>query len=103
VTQVQVRGWFVEGEDRCLLREAQRNGGKLSLTGAQGAHIAVLQVCCANAFDGRSGAFSIMSGWASRATTVWNASECHKVLNARGEWQRDVGADDGNRSSNRFA
>ena len=73
VTEVQVRGWFVEGEDRCLLRKAKRDCRKLSLTGAQGAHVTVLQVCCANAFDCRSGALAIMCTWTSRAATVWDS------------------------------
>jgi hypothetical protein len=98
-----VRGWFVEGEDRCLLRQAQRDRGKLSLTSAQGSYIAMLQMCCADAFDCRSGAFAIMGGWARWPATVWNATECDKVFDARGKGERDVGADDGNRSSNCFA
>jgi hypothetical protein len=98
-----VRGWLVEGEDRRLLREAQRDRRELSLTGTQGSYIAVLQMCCANTFNCRSGAFAIMCVWTSWAATVWNTSECHEVFDARGKRQGDVGADDGNRSSDRFA
>ena len=62
--------WLIEREDRRLLREAQRNGGELSLTGTQGSYIAMLQMCCADAFNCRSGAFAILGGWTSWAATV---------------------------------
>jgi hypothetical protein len=67
--------WLVEGEDRRLLRETQRDCRELSLTGAQGSHITMLQVCCANAFNGGCSAFAIMCRWTSRAAPMWNASE----------------------------
>jgi hypothetical protein len=98
-----VRGWLVEGEDRRLLREAQRDGRELSLTGAQGSYIAMLQMCCANPLNGGSSTLAIMGAWTSGAATVWDATECHELLNARGEWERDVGAHYGDRTRNRFA
>ena len=103
MTQIQVCRRFVEGKDRRLLRQAQRDRRELSLTGAQGAHIAVLQVCCANAFDCRSGALTIVCRWTSGAAAVWDATERDQLFNARGKGERDVGADDGNRASDRFA
>jgi hypothetical protein len=77
--------------------------GELSLSGAEGPHIAMLQMCCANAFNCRSGAFAIMCAWTSRAATMWNSPERNKVFDACGKGERDVGADDGDGTGNRFA
>jgi hypothetical protein len=85
------------------LREAKRNGGELSLTGTQGSYIAMLQMCCADAFNCRSGAFAIMCAWTSWAATMWNSPERDELFDARGEWQGDVGADDGDGTGDRFA
>ena len=88
-------GWLIERKDRRLLREAHGDGGELSLSGAEGAHITALKMRCANSLDGSVGALTIVFAWSGGTATVWDATECHELLNARGEWERDVGAHHG--------
>jgi hypothetical protein len=91
-----VNGRLIKREDRCLLRKSERDRDQLSLTRTQRAHITRRKMRRADALQCRRRTFAIVCGWSARSTPVRETAECHELISACCEWEREICANHSN-------